>query len=374
MKKVLFVATVTGHINVFHLPYLKLFKDEGYEVHVVTGDDKKVKLYCDKKMNIGIKRNPFAIQNIKAILNLKKIIIAEKYDIIHCHTPMGGVVARLASKKARKKYGTRVIYTAHGFHFFKGSSIKNWLLFYPIEKYLSKYCDTLITINKEDYELAKKKFSSRCLDIRYVPGVGIDSSRFNFEMTKKEKNALRKSLNLKSDDFVLIFPARLDKNKNQMFLIECMKQLIKKYNNIHLLLPGKDELNGFYQEKAKEKCVGNNIHFLGSRSDVPKLLKISNIAVSSSLREGLPVNVMEAFICKLPVIALNCRGMSDLIKDTENGYLININDKNKIELFVNRVDLLYNNKELYNKIVSNTSTSVYDVEYIKKEMKKIYFD
>lgn len=323
MKKVLYVATVDVHIRSFHLPYLKMLHDEGYEVHVATNGDEKFP-NCDVKHQICIERSPFKLKNLKAIKQLKEIIDREDFDIIHCHTPMGSVVTRLAAKKARKK-GTRVIYTCHGFHFYKGAPILNWLLFYPIEKYLAKYTDTLITINKEDYNLAKKKFSKRCKNIEYVPGVGIDSKKFDFKMTKKEKKELRESLGLKEDDFVLIFPARLDKNKNQGFLINAMEELVKDHPNIHLLLPGKDELNGYYQNMTKEKHLEKNIHFLGFRKDIPQLMKISDVAVSSSLREGLPVNVLEAFACGLPVVALNCRGMSDLIMNDSFGYIINNN-------------------------------------------------
>ena len=177
-KKVLFVATITRHIEGFHTPLLKLFKEKGWEVQVATGDKKKISKYCNKKYTIPIERSPYKLKNLKAIKELKKIIDKENYDIIHCHTPMGSVVARLAARHARKN-GTRVIYTAHGFHFFKGAPLINWLLFYPVEKYLAKYTDTLITINKEDYELAKSKFSGKCKDIEYVPGVGIDTKKFN---------------------------------------------------------------------------------------------------------------------------------------------------------------------------------------------------
>ena len=326
MKKVLFVATVDSHILQFHLPFLKLFKEKGYEVHVATNGNGKIS-YCDKKYVISFERSPYKINNLKAIKQLKKVINEEKYDIIHCHTPMGSVVTRLAAKTARKKYHTRIIYTAHGFHFYKGASLLNWLLFYPVEKYLAKYTDTLITINKEDYELAKKKFSKRCRNIRYVPGVGIDEKKFNFEMTDKEKHELRASLGLKDDDFVIIYPARLDKNKNQIFLIDVMKYVLQELDNIHLLLPGVDELNGFYQSKVNEMKISNNIHFLGMRNDIPQLLKISDCAVASSIREGLGLNLVEAMASNLPIIATKNRGHCDLIKNNINGYLIEQNDK-----------------------------------------------
>lgn len=298
MKKVLFTATVDSHIIHFHVPYLKLFKENGYEVHVATNGSEKIP-YCDKKHIISFERSPYKINNLRAIKQLKKIIEEEDFDIIHCHTPMGSVVTRLAAKKARKN-GTKVIYTAHGFHFYKGAPILNWLLFYPIEKYLSKYTDTLITINQEDYDLAKKKFK-KCKNIELIYGVGLDISKFDFNMTETEKHNLRKNLGLDDDDFVMIYPARLDKNKNQIQLIKAMKILVKKNNKIKLLLPGDDELNGYYQQQVKMYNLENDILFLGYRNDIPKLLKISDMSVTTSKREGLPVNVIEAMHVGLPI-------------------------------------------------------------------------
>lgn len=369
MKKVLYVATIDAHIKAFHLPYLKMLHDEGYEIHVATNGDEQFP-NCDVKHQVCIERSPFKFKNLKAVKQLKEIIDREDFDIIHCHTPMGSVVTRLAAKKARKK-GTRVIYTCHGFHFYKGAPILNWLLFYPIEKYLAKYTDTIITINKEDYNLAKNKFSKRCKNIEYVPGVGIDPKKFDFKMTKKEKKELRESLGLKEDDFVLIFPARLDKNKNQGFLINAMEELVKEHSNIHLLLPGKDELNGYYQNMTKEKNLENNIHFLGFRTDIPQLMKISDVAVSSSLREGLPVNVLEAFACGLPVVALNCRGMSDLIEDGVNGYVTYSSDE-KSSGFVGNIMKIYNNIIEKYFSINKEKVEKYSIGNIIGKIKSIY--
>ena len=337
-KKVLFTATVDSHIENFHLPYLKYFKEQGYEVHVATNGDDDIP-YCDKKIKIPFERSPYKFNNIKAIKLLKKVIMNEKYEIIHTHTPMGSVVTRLAARKSRKKHGTRVIYTAHGFHFFKGAPLKNWLLFYPVEKILSRVTDTIITINNEDYNIAKSKF--HCKDIEYVPGVGIDENKFNIKMSKKEKIDFRKSLGLKENDFVMIYVARLDKNKNQGFLIEATKELVKDNDNIHLLLVGPDENNGEYQELAKG--VENNVHFLGLRKDIAMLLNISDIAVSSSLREGLPVNIIEALTVGKPVVATSTRGVKDLIKNNKNGVVV---DKNDLISFIKAIKKIYKKDDL----------------------------
>jgi glycosyltransferase EpsD len=251
---------------------------------------------------------------------------------------MGSVITRLAAKEARRN-GTRVIYTAHGFHFFKGAPLKNWLIFYPIEKMLAHYADTLITINKEDYELAKSKFRT---DVQYVPGVGIDPKRFDIKMTKLQKIELRKSLGLVDDDFVMIYPAELSKRKNQIWLINSLAKLIKTNSKFHLLLPGKDSLNGDCQNLVKELGLESNVHFLGYRTDMVQLFKISDMLVSSSLQEGLPVNVMEAMYVGLPIISTDCRGNRDLIQDGINGYVIRSNDFNSL---INRVALLECDKQ-----------------------------
>ena len=366
-KKVLFTATVDSHILAFHLPFLKWFKEQGYEVHVATNGDEEIP-YCDKKIKISFERSPFKLNNIKAIFQLKTVLLKEKYDIIHTHTPMGSVVTRLAAKKARKQ-GTRVIYTAHGFHFYKGAPLLNWCLFYPVEKYLSKYTDTLILINKEDYDLATKKFK-KCKDIEYVPGVGIDEKKFDVKMTEEDKHRLRKELGLKGTDFVMIYPAELNKNKNQIMLIDAMEQLIDKYPDIHLLLPGKDSYNGYYQKIVEEKKIDKNIHFLGFRKDIPRLLKISDLSVATSKREGLPVNILEAMYIGLPIIATNCRGQRDLVDNDENGFLVDFS----LQDLVSKIIEVYDNQEVRDRMKKNSQKKiqVYTLNNILKSMINIY--
>ena len=359
MKKVLFTATVDSHIIQFHIPYLKWFKEQGYEVHVATNGDEKIE-YCDVKHKIPFERNPMKINNIKAIFKLKKILEEEKFDIIHCHTPMGGVVTRLAAIKSRKKYNTKVIYTAHGFHFFKGAPLLNWIIFYPIEKYLSKYTDCLITINEEDYNLAKRKFKSK--RVEFVNGVGVDKSKFDFKMSNKEKHELRISLGLKDNDFVIIYVAELSKRKNQGMLIKAVKKLIDEgKDNIKVILPGIDSMNTYYQKMAQKMDIENNIKFLGYRNDIPKLLKISNLYISTAKQEGLPVNIIEAMFMKLPIIATNCRGNRDIVKK-----LVKINNIN--ELCENVKKSIFDSEEY----ICRNITNKYELENIIKIMGEIY--
>lgn len=367
MKKVLFTATVDSHILHFHIPYLKLFKENGYEVHVATNGDEKIP-YCDVKHKISFERSPIKLNNLKAIKDLKKIIDKENFEIIHTHTPMGSVVTRLAAMSARKK-GTRVIYTAHGFHFFKGAPKKNWIIFYPIEKMMSRVTDDLILINSEDYNLAKKKFHAKRTHL--VPGVGVDPNKFNFEFPEKEKNELRKELGLKKKDFVMIYPAELNANKNQGMLIEVMRKLIKKNRNFKLLLPGIDSYNGKYQEMVKEYKLEDNIKILGYRKDIPKLLRISNLAVSTSRREGLGLNLIEATLCRLPVIAVKNRGHEEIIQNGYNGIII---EQDSLDELYNSIIKLYNDKNLRNEYQKNgyKTSQKFLLKNIMKDIKKIY--
>lgn len=306
-KKVLFTSHV-ANFQKFNRPFMRMLSQQGYEVHYASDGEEKI-LDCDKEFTIPFERSPFKLGNIKAYFKLKKIIDQEKYDLIHTHTPMGSVVTRLAARATRKK-GTRVIYTAHGFHFFKGAPLLNWIIYYPIEKLMARHTDTLITINNEDFERATKNFRT---DVHYVPGVGVDPKKFDVKMSKAEKIALRKSLGLKDSDFVIIYVAELSKRKNQLWLINTLSNFLYEHSEAHLVLPGKDSLKGVAHVLVEKLNLQKQVHFLGYRNDIPQLMKISNMAVSASKQEGLPVNIMEAMYLGLPVVVTDCRGNRDLV-------------------------------------------------------------
>lgn len=367
-RKVLFVATQDSHIQAFHLPFLKLFKGKGYEVHVATDTDKPIK-YCDKKIKIPIKRSPFAFRdNMAAVRELRRIIDDEGYEIVHCHTPVGGVVARLASKGARK-VGTRVIYTAHGFHFYKGAPAHFWMMFYPVEKWLAKYTDTIITINEEDYDRARRKFSRRCHDIQYVPGVGVDASRFSKKMSAKERAGYRKLLGLGESDKVLICNGRIDANKNQEFLVGVMKKLVAEDASYHLLLVGLDENSGRCQRLVNELGLQDNVHFLGFHKDIPELLQISDVVVSASKREGLPVSLIEAAMIGVPIVATDCRGNRDVCKASKQTIVAQGDEDGFIKALKNA----HKGGASYDKKVCQAFVEKHGVKNVTEAMSKIYF-
>jgi glycosyltransferase EpsD len=367
MKKILFTATVDSHIINFHIPYLKWFKEQGYEVHVASNGNSNIP-FVDVKYNIPFERSPFKLANLKAYKQLKKIIDDNNYRLIHCHTPMGSVLTRLAAKKARKK-GTKVIYTAHGFHFFKGSPLINWLLYYPVEKWLSKHTDCLITINDEDYESAVgKKFKAG--SIKKVNGVGIDLNKFT-PQTKEKKKELRKEYGYSNTDFILIYVAEMSYRKHQDLLINTIDILKNRIPNIKLLLVGSGNLMKKYKEQVKKLGLNDYIYFLGYRKDVPNLMAISDISVSSSRQEGLPVNVMEAMATGLPLVVTDCRGNRDLVRNKENGYVVGIDD---VDGFANAIELIYKSKQIRKRFGEKSLIDIqrYSLDNIVREMKNMY--
>lgn len=368
MKKVLFVATITKHINTFHIPYLKWFKEQGYEVHVASRGEEKIE-FCDKHYNLPFERIPLKKNNLKTYKELKKIINNNQYEIIHCHTPVGGVLTRLAARKARKKE-TKVIYTAHGFHFYKGAPLLNWIIYYPIEKICAKWTDCLITINIEDYEFAQRHFNAK--NIEHTNGVGMDTKRFDTRITEEEKLNLKKALNIQKDDIVLSFVAELNDNKNQILLINVMEKLKQQHVQAKLLLVGDGKNKENYAKLIKEKKMENSIEILGERKEISEILSITNIYVASSIREGLPINVIEAMYMGLPIVAKNNRGHNELIEDGKNGYIVKENDAN---LFVDKIlEIIKKTRKEYDDFSHNSKiySNKYLLKNVSKKMEKIY--
>ncbi|MEH7112579.1 glycosyltransferase family 4 protein [Neobacillus niacini] len=333
-NKVLFCATVDAHFESFHLPYLKWFKDQGWEVHVAANGVLELP-YVDERYNIPIQRSPLKLKNIQSYIQLKTIIDQNKYQIIHCHTPMGGVITRLAGRKARK-LGTKVLYTAHGFHFYKGSPKINWLMYYPIEKWLVNYTDCLITINSEDYHFAKRYFSGNLIE--HVNGVGVNTDRFK-PVDQDSKSNLRKLLGFQMDDFLLFYAAEFNENKNQRFLINMLSTIKEQAPNVKLLLAGEGALVEDCKILASQLGVHRMVKFLGYRTDIHSILPICDVTVASSLREGLPVNIMEAMSCGLPVVVTENRGHKELVENNRNGWIV---DKNNFQEMGERIKILVN--------------------------------
>lgn len=378
MKKALMYASVASMIQQFNMNNISLLQNLGYKVDVAcnfefgsTITDEKIEKLKEQltKMDVNFYQIPIPrkitdIKNLRLSYKMTKDLMNEKkYDLIHCHSPIGGIICRLANKHSKHYDSTRMIYTAHGFHFFKGNNPLKNFLFRNIERYGAKYTDTLITINREDYAAAKKFKLKKNGTVEYVPGVGIDIDKINSIQGNKEE--LCKELNIPSDSILLLSVGELSKRKNHEVIIRLLNQLP---DNIHYVICGQGQLENYLLDLAKKLNVNNRLHLLGYRTNIPQIMKSCDIFVFPSLQEGLPVALMEAMACGLPCIASEIRGNVDLIEEDKNGYFINCKIINNLSLSIEKSIC---NKKLMSKnnldIIKN-----YDFKIIRKTMERIY--
>ena len=371
MKKVLLTATVQSHIAQFHRPLAEVLHEHGYELHVAARNNLEEKNglsldFADKVFDVPFSRSPKSPDNVKAYFQLKKILAADTYEVVHCNTPMGGIVTRLAAVRARKQ-GTRVFYTAHGFHFYKGASKKNWLVFYPVEKIMAGFCDTLITITKEDRRLAGQKFHT---NVEHIHGVGVYTERYH-AVSDAEKLQMRSKEGLKDSDFVILCTGELNQNKNQKALIKAAAELKESIPGLKILLAGNGPLEQELRMQIRELGVEDEVRLLGYRTDLEKVTPAADLVVSCSYREGLPLNILEAMLCCKPVVASVNRGHRELVRTGYNGYLVPPDSPAK---YAEAIKKIYSSRKLAGQLGENglRMAQPYTAASVKKELSRIY--
>lgn len=342
----------------------------GYEVYLGINRANPDKLECELPVHLfdsHTYRSVTAIRdNTIAYKNFSKVVKNGNVEVIHCNTPVGGVIGRLVGKRYRVK---KVIYTAHGFHFYKGAPLVNRTIFKWAEQIMAHWTDAIITMNKEDYESAQKFRLKKGGKVFFVHGVGITLSEYEDVIVDREKK--RSELGLKISDIVCISAGDLVPRKNYEVAISA----IAKTNNpnLHYIICGLGPERDKLEKKAKELSIENQIHFLGFRKDVKELLKSSDIFLFTSLQEGLPRSLMEAMACDLPCVVSNIRGNVDLIKDGEGGYLV---DSQNVDMFAKKIDILANDIDVRGKMGKYNKKVIkgYDVDIVKREINSIYKD
>lgn len=370
--KVLLTATVQSHICQFHRPLAQVLHDHGCEVHVAARDNlaekNGLKLdFVDKVYDIPFSREPGSLNNIQAHKQLKKILAQERYDVIHCNTPMGGIVTRLAAAGLRKS-GTKVYYTAHGFHFYKGAPKKNWLVFYPIERLFARLTDKLITINREDHALARAKFPG---EIAYIHGVGVDETRY-YPVSREEQLRLRQELGFDAEQKLILCVGELLPNKNQAMAIRMMDRLREEFPEALLLIAG----NGPEKENLEQLIHGLGLHdrvrLLGYCTCLEKYQRIVDVMVACSHREGLPLNLVEAMLTENPVVATKNRGHCELVNHGQTGFLVEKNDDGAMAKFVAQLLREPQKKSEMGRAAREFALQ-YGFENVKRELTGIYF-
>ena len=383
--KALMLASVASMIDQFNMDNISILIDLGYEVHVIAdfvdgGTISKERIENLKArladmgviiFHVAIPRKISAISQIViAYKKVKKLCDVNRYKIVHCHSPIGGVIARLAARDIRKK-GTKVIYTAHGFHFYDGAPKKNWLMFYPIEKECSRLTDVLITINKEDYKRAKRAFYAE--ETIYVPGVGVDTDRFDSGLIDTEQK--RTELGVDKDQYMFLSVGELSERKNHEIVIKALSQIDTV--DYRYFIVGKGELEKYLTDLIQSLGLENKVYLLGYRTDVSELCQAADLFIFPSRQEGLPVALMEAIACKTNVICSNIRGNVDLVLD--DAYLF---DERNVNSVMDCISSLTYSKKREQFIVDSTETVLKNYSHLRKfalstvreKMRKMYSD
>ena len=333
MKRVLIVASVISFIEWFNRENVDFLQEElQCEVHIACNFDymndtdvERTKQYIENLKqkgvilhNIAFARSPFRVSNIKAYKKLKEVIRSEKYDLIHCHTPTVSILTRLAARKVRRR-GSVVMYTCHGFHFHNASPKKNWILYYPVEKFLSRFCDYIVTINKEDYHRAR---TFHCKNVRYIPGVGVDIHRI--ESLTVDKAQKKESIGVPAEKILVLSAGELIERKNHEVIIRALAKI--QNPDIYYAIAGKGPLKEHLTKLAKELGVSDRVLFLGFRTDVYELYHAADISAFPSKIEGLGLSGVEAMAAGVPLVSSNVHGILDYVIDGETGYAVKPED------------------------------------------------
>ncbi len=373
-KKALIIANTASMILLFNRTNIDILEEAGYEVHVacnfINGNTtskevvEKSKMEWDKEgiieHHIPFPRTPYSFEVVKIYKQLKALLKKEQYDIIHCHTPIVSALTKLASVSLKK---ATIVHTVHGFHFFKGAPIKNWIMYYPVEKILAHMTDVMITINSEDFLLAKKHLNAK--EIVYIQGVGVDTEAIaGVDITK---DYLRKELNIPEDNVIAVSVGELRDVKNHMTAIKALAEC--KNKNVHYVIAGIGKLKDELLAAANELGVADRVHLIGFRTDIAKVLKSSDFFVFPSLREGLPVALMEAMAAGLPAIASNTRGIRDLISEKGGLYF----EPMDYEMLAKHIDTFVSNAALREKMGVHNRKKVkhFDCHIIKSKLEEL---
>lgn len=333
MKKVLIVASVVSFIEWFNqenVEYLR--QDLGCEVHIACNfkymedtDEERTLRYLDKLRaegvalhNIPFARSPLSPRNLTAYRMLRNLIRSEDFDLIHCHTPAASMLTRLAARRERKK-GTVVMYSCHGFHFHNGSPCKNWLIYYPVEKALSRFCDYLVTINREDFKRAQ---SFHCKNVRYIPGVGVDVQKFR--AASADRAAIRRDIGVSDDQTLVLSVGELIERKNHEVILRALGRLNDP--KICFAVAGKGPLRERLLQIAREEGIADRFRLLGFRTDTAELYHAADICAFPSRIEGLGLAGVEALAAGIPLVSSNVHGILDYSKDGRTGYTVSPDD------------------------------------------------
>lgn len=376
-KHALIVVNLTGFLC-FLWNDIKLLARKGYTVSVAANGKMKDGTWAVEipKLNqMGIDfyhidfdtKSPASKQNRSAYKQLKDVLNKTNYDVVHCHTPIAGLITRIATMKYRKK-GMKVIYTTHGFTFTDRSDKKTWFVYYNIEKFASMLSDAVITINHEDYNNAKKMF---CKKVFCISGVGVDTKRFNNVDIDRDK--YRESLGVRKDEIMILSVGELSDRKNHQIIIKAIATLPDKERYVYVIC-GREVVNSGVKEQliSLGKETGVKLILPGHRLDIPEINRCADIAAIPSLREGLGLAGIEALASGVPVIGSDVQGIREYVIDGYDGYLCNPDSEEEFALAISKLSEMKEDEKIRMKNNCHEIAEKFDKSVSNGQMEDIY--
>lgn len=363
MKKILITASAGSHIKNFHLPYVKYFKEIGYEIHTASGG-KVYSPYIDKTFNLSFDKRQLSIKNAITIMKLAALMRKERYDIVSSNATLAGLLTRMAVVISGTK--PTVIHMSHGY-LFKDDETTKSRIYLGFEKLLAKHTDLLFTMNGEDYNIACKH--DLCQKIEFIHGCGLCREKLPW-LTPNEVDDVQKFYGITDIDTVLLCVGEFSERKNQAMLLRAFSGIVKKKVSVKLLLAGDGKLLLTCKQLVKKLKIEDNVIFCGQVDKVSTLYCVADIVVSASISEGLPFNILEALHYGIPVVASNVKGHVDLIANHVNGLLFDLESESELESCLR---LLIDDTKLYNNIKSHVSLqNEYYIDRVQQEILGLY--
>lgn len=371
--RLLIVATSYITIRAFLLPFVDHFRSLGWRVDgmaegIESAEGTRARF--DQVYDIKLSRNPFAVANLtSAPSRIQAIVKQGDYDLVHVHTPIASFVARGALRNLRRTGRPSVIYTAHGFHFYKGAPAVKSAFYKLMEKIGGWWTDYLVTINKEDFQAAKSLRLTRPDRVRYMPGIGVDVESLRPETVSTEGVAqLRSELGVPTEARLFLMVANFDPGKRHRELLAAFHEW--KGNNSYLVFAGIGPLLETVKSQAATLGIADRCRFLGFRKDVPVLMRASTATILPSEREGLPRSVMESMCLGVPVIGTEIRGLGDLLAD-ECGYTFKVGDVDGLR---KQLELVSTDEARRQRVIQNALKRIvsFDVKKVIGEHERLY--
>lgn len=382
--KILMLASVASMIDQFNMSNIRLLLEMGYEVHAAC--NYKEGNTCDAERIRGLRKRLHSMRVVqhqwdcprsvyalgkcgRACRQLWRLTGKEQFAWIHCHSPVGGALARLVGHLR----GSRVMYTVHGFHFYQGAPLWNWLLYYPVEKMLSYWTDVLITVNQEDYRLAKRRMHAG--KVYRIPGVGIDISRFQrdagIEAGCFERDAFRAACGIPADAVVLLSVGELSRRKNHQAVIAALAKLSRQ--DVYYLICGQGACRDRLMRTAERYGVAHRVRLAGFLEDVEQAYRSCDIFVFPSLQEGFPAALMEAMAAGMPCVVSAIRGNRELICN-KGGRKFPVTGRSSVRTIRRYLEELIADLELREACgrYNQNKIKAYDILVVEGYMKQIY--